>query len=159
MKKLNTTVDADKMSCSPLTVDAMYNPQNNSITIPAGILQKPMYDMNASKEQNYGGIGTVIGHEISHAFDNSGCRFDSDGNLADWWTQDDYSKFKEKTQKVSDFYSKIKTDNGDSVNGDLTVGENIADISGVAYCLDIVKSIDTPNLNIIVFEYGYIQFG
>lgn len=156
MKKLNTTVDADKMSCSPLTVDAMYNPQNNSITIPAGILQKPMYDMNASKEQNYGGIGTIIGHEISHAFDNSGCRFDSDGNLADWWTQDDYSKFKEKTQKVRDFYSKIKTDNGDFVNGDLTVGENIADISGVACCLDIVKSMDNPNYKDFFESYATI---
>ena len=156
MKKLNTTVDADKMSCSPLTVDAMYNPQNNSITIPAGILQKPMYDMNASKEQNYGGIGTIIGHEISHAFDNSGCRFDSDGNLVDWWTQDDYSKFKEKTQKVRDFYSKIKTDSGDSVNGDLTVGENIADISGVACCLDILKSMDNPNYKDFFESYATI---
>lgn len=145
MKKLNSTVDADEMACSPLTIDAMYNPQNNSITIPAGILQKPMYDMNASKERNYGAIGTIIGHEISHAFDNSGCRFDSNGNLADWWTQDDYSKFKEKTQKVRDFYSKVKTDSGDYVNGDLTVGENIADISGVACCLDILKSMDNPN--------------
>lgn len=156
MKKLNTTVDADKMSCSPLTVDAMYNPQNNSITIPAGILQKPMYDMNASKEQNYGGIGTIIGHEISHAFDNSGCKFDSDGNLVDWWTQDDYSKFKEKTQKVRDFYSKIKTDNGDFVNGDLTVGENIADISGVACCLDILKSMDNPNYKDFFESYATI---
>ena len=156
LAKLNTTVDKDKMGCSPQTVDACYQPLYNSITIPAGILQAPMYDVNGSKEQNYGAIGTVIGHEISHAFDNSGAKFDSKGNLNNWWKDGDYSKFKEKTQKVRDFYSTVKASNGKSVNGDLTVGENIADISGVRCSLDIVKNMDNPNYKDFFESYAKI---
>lgn len=141
LKKLNDTVDKDKMGCSPQTVDACYSPLHNSITIPAGILQQPMYYENGSAEQNYGAIGTIIGHEISHAFDNTGAQFDSNGNLNNWWLESDYAKFKEKTQKVRDFYSTVKASNGKLVNGDLTVGENIADISGVRCSLEVLKNM------------------
>lgn len=156
LKKLNEDVDKDEFACSPQTVNAFYDPNSNSITIPAGILQKPMYDLNASKETNYGAIGAVIGHEISHAFDTTGAKFDSDGNLNSWWTLGDYDKFKEKTQKVRDYYNTVKTDDGKTVNGDLTVGENIADISGVACTLDIVKQMDNPNYNDFFESYANI---
>ncbi|MDO5518186.1 MAG: M13 family metallopeptidase [Clostridium sp.] len=155
-KKLNEDVDKDEFACSPQTVNAFYDPNSNSITIPAGILQKPMYDLNASKEINYGAIGAVIGHEISHAFDTTGAKFDCDGNLSNWWTEEDYNKFKEKTQKVRDYYNTVKTDDGKSVNGDITVGENIADISGVACSLDIIKQMDNPNYKDFFESYANI---
>lgn len=155
-KKLNLDVDKDEFACSPQTVNAFYDPNSNSITIPAGILQKPIYDLNASKETNYGAIGAIIGHEISHAFDTTGAKFDCDGNLSSWWTLGDYDKFKEKTQKVRDYYNTVKTDDGKTVNGNLTVGENIADISGVACTLDIVKQMDNPNYNDFFESYASI---
>lgn len=143
--KLNTTVDKDKFTCSPQTVNAAYNPLNNSITIPMAILQEPFYYQGGSKEQNYGAIGAVIGHEITHAFDNTGSKFDSNGNMVNWWTQEDYNKFSEKTQKVKDFYSKVKMDDGTYVNGDLTAGEDISDVGGLACMLDIVSGMDNPD--------------
>ena len=155
-KKLNEKVDKDEFICSPLTINAFYDPSTNSITIPAGILQKPIYDESASKEVNYGAIGAIIGHEISHAFDTTGAKFDSDGNLSNWWTAQDYEKFKEKTQKVRNFYNSVKTDDGKSVNGNLTVGENIADISGVACVLDIVKQMSNPNYKDFFESYARI---
>ena len=155
-KKLNEDVDKDEFVCSPQTVNAFYDPNSNSITIPAGILQKPIYDESASKETNYGAIGAIIGHEISHAFDTTGAKFDSDGNLSNWWTQQDYDKFKEKTTKVRNYYNSVKTDDGNNVNGDLTVGENIADISGVACTLDIIKQMDNPNYKDFFESYARI---
>lgn len=156
LKKLNETVDKDKMGCSPQTIDACYQPLFNSITIPAGILQEPFYYVNGSDAQNYGAIGTIIGHEISHAFDNTGAQFDSKGNLSNWWTEDDYNKFKEKTQKVRDFYSTVKTDSGKFVNGDLTVGENIADISGVRCSLEVLKKMGNPDYKGFFESYAKI---
>lgn len=155
-KKLNEEVDKGEFACSPQTVNAFYDPNSNSITIPAGILQKPIYDESASKETNYGAIGAIIGHEISHAFDTTGAKFDSDGNLSNWWTQQDYDKFKEKTTKVRNYYNSVKTDDGNNVNGDLTVGENIADISGVACALDIIKQMDNPNYKDFFESYARI---
>lgn len=157
INKLNTTVDKDAFGCPPQIADASYNPLCNSITIPAGILQKPFYDKNASKEQNYGGIGTIIGHEMSHAFDNNGAQFDSDGNFKNWWVQKDYDKFKEKTQKVRDYFSTVKTDSGKNVNGDLTVGENIADIGGVRCALDIIDQMDNPDYKGFFESYATIR--
>lgn len=155
-KKLNEEVDKGEFACSPQTVNAFYDPNSNSITIPAGILQKPIYDESASKETNYGAIGAIIGHEISHAFDTTGAKFDSDGNLSNWWTQQDYDKFKEKTTKVRNYYNSVKTDDGNNVNGDLTVGENIADISGVACALDIINQMDNPNYKDFFESYARI---
>ena len=145
ISELNNPVDKTKFAMSPQTIDACYSPTTNTITIPAGILQAPFYDPSASKEKNLGGIGTVIGHEISHAFDNTGAKFDADGNLNNWWTQEDYSKFQEKTKKVREFYSQVKVDDGKKVNGDLTVGENIADIGGMACALDILSKKSNPD--------------
>lgn len=142
-EKINKTVDKNEFLCAPQTVNAYYNATTNTITVPAGILQKPFYDESGKKEKILGGIGTIIGHEISHAFDNTGAQFDGDGNFNNWWTDEDYKKFAEKTNKVREFYSNLKLDNGESVNGTITLGENIADIGGMACVLDILK--DTPN--------------
>ena len=116
-------------------VNAYYTPSSNTITIPAGILRAPFYDPNASLATNYGGIGMAIGHEITHAFDNDGAEFDGHGNLVFWWQQDDYDAFSELSAELSDQYSAIELPSGLSVDGDLTLGENIADLGGlqVAY--------------------------
>ncbi|MCE5219872.1 MAG: M13 family metallopeptidase [Clostridium sp.] len=143
--KLNEPVDKTKFACPPQTINAFYNATSNTITVPAGILQGAFYDANASKEKNLGAIGAIIGHEVSHAFDNIGAKFDADGNLNNWWTQDDYNKFEEKTKKVRAFYNQVKLDNGKNVNGDLTVGENIADIGGLACTLDILSKMSNPD--------------
>lgn len=154
MKKLNTVVDKDKFACSPQTVNAFYNPVNNSITIPAGILQEPFYYKDGSKEQNYGAIGSIIGHELSHAFDNNGAQYDSDGNMNNWWTQEDYSKFQEKTQKVRNYYNTVKMDDGSTVNGDVTVGEDIADVAGLSCSLDIVSNMDNPDYKLFFESFA-----
>lgn len=143
--KLNEPVDKTKFACPPQTINAFYNATSNTITVPAGILQGAFYDANASKEKNLGAIGAIIGHEVSHAFDNTGAKFDADGNLNNWWTQEDYNKFEEKTKKVRAFYNEVKLDNGKNVNGDLTVGENIADIGGLACTLDILSKMSNPD--------------
>lgn len=145
ISKLNQPVDKSRFACTPQTINAFYNPSANTITVPAGILQGEFYDVNSSKEKNLGAIGTIIGHEISHAFDNTGAKFDADGNLNNWWSTDDYKKFEEKTNKVRQFYNTVKVDDGKNVNGDLTVGENIADIGGVACALDILKKMPNPD--------------
>ena len=145
VEKINKTVDKNEFLCSPQTINAFYNPTTNTITVPAGILQKPFYDESGKKEKILGGIGAVIGHEISHAFDNTGSQFDGDGNFNNWWTDEDYKKFEEKTNKVREFYNNVKLSNGENVNGSLTVGENIADIGGMACVLDILK--DTQNVD------------
>ncbi|WP_026888600.1 M13 family metallopeptidase [Clostridium beijerinckii] len=145
ISKLNQPVDKSRFACTPQTINAFYNPSANTITVPAGILQGAFYDVNSSKEKNLGAIGAIIGHEISHAFDNTGAKFDADGNLNNWWSTDDYKKFEEKTNKVRQFYNTVKVDDGKNVNGDLTVGENIADIGGAACALDILKKMPNPD--------------
>lgn len=145
VEKINKIVDKNEFLCSPQTINAFYNPTTNTITVPAGILQKPFYDESGKKEKILGGIGAVIGHEISHAFDNTGSQFDGDGNFNNWWTDEDYKKFEEKTNKVREFYNNVKLSNGENVNGSLTVGENIADIGGMACVLDILK--DTQSVD------------
>lgn len=151
--KLNKPVDKNKFICTPQTINAFYNPTTNSVTVPAGVLQGAFYNPNASKEKNLGCIGTIIGHEISHAFDNSGAKFDADGNLNSWWTAEDYKKFEEKTNKFRNFYSQVKLDNGKNVDGNLTVGENVADIGGMSCTLDILKQMQNPDYK--AFFEGY----
>ena len=138
------------------TVNAYYNPLNNEIVFPAAILQYPFYDKNASKEKNLGGIGAVIGHELTHAFDNVGSQFDEDGQLNDWWTESDYKEFTERSKKVIDYYSNIEVENGKFVNGALTVGENISDLGGIACVIDIAKKIDGYNLKDLFENYAAI---
>lgn len=130
---------------SPKDVNAYYDSKANEIIIPAAILQKPFYDINQSKEKNLGGLGIIIGHEITHAFDNKGAKYDEDGNMKDWWTDTDYKKYEERMKKIKEFYSNIEVLPGIKVNGEATLGENIADIGSMTCMLDILKSI--PNVN------------
>lgn len=108
------------------TVNAYYSPSNNLICFPAAILQAPFYSYTQTKSENYGGIGTVIGHEISHAFDNNGSQFDENGNMNNWWTEKDYETFNNLAKAMIDQFEGIPFASG-NVNGTLTVSENIAD--------------------------------
>jgi endothelin-converting enzyme/putative endopeptidase len=117
----------------PQTVNAYYNPGTNEICFPAGILQKPFFSPDAHPAENYGGIGAVIGHEIGHGFDDQGAQYDGHGNLNDWWTADDKAAFEVKSQALVTQYDAFepRTLPGETVNGQLTVGENIGDLGGL----------------------------
>ena len=145
VESLNQPVDKTTFLISPQTVNACYNPSANDITFPAAILEVPYYDIHQSREANLGGIGAVIAHEISHAFDTNGSHFDEKGNVANWWTEQDYTKFEENTKKVRIFYSQIEVLPGQRVNGDLTVSENIADITAISCMLDILNKEKNPD--------------
>lgn len=136
LDKINDPVDRTKWGMSPQTVNAYFNPFNNEIVFPAAILQPPFYDYLADDAVNYGGIGAVIGHEISHAFDDSGSRFDGDGNLVNWWTGDDLKNFTERANKLADQYSAIEVLDSVYINGKFTLGENIGDLGGVLGAYD-----------------------
>ncbi len=130
--KLGKPIDRDEWFMTPQTVNAYYNPFMNEIVFPAAFLQPPYFNPAADDAANYGGAGATIGHEISHGFDDSGSQFDGDGNLRDWWTAEDHKRFEEKTKALVaqfDAYSPVP---GYFVNGKLTLGENIADLSGLA---------------------------
>lgn len=135
---LDTGVDKNVWSIAPQTVNAIYNPYANDITFPAAILQAPFYDKNADAAENLGGIGTVIGHEITHAFDTNGAGYDENGNFRNWWTPEDFVQFTARAQKVRDYYNSIEIANGLFQNGDQTVTENIADMGAMACVLDII---------------------
>jgi putative endopeptidase len=139
LAKLNKPVDRSEWFTTPSTVTAYYNPAANEIVFPAAILQPPYFDNSADDALNYGGIGMVIGHEITHAFDDQGAQFDKEGNVKNWWTKDDYTKFKAKTQQVVDLYNKFTVLDTVHVKGAMTVGENAADIGGVAVAYDAFK--------------------
>lgn len=133
--KAGKPVDRDEWGMTPQTVNAYYNPTTNEICFPAGILQYPFFDMNADDAFNYGAIGVVIGHEMTHGFDDQGRQFDKDGNLKDWWTADDAKRFDERAQVMVKFFDNLDALPGLKANGSLTLGENIADHGGlkVAY--------------------------
>ena len=124
-------VDRDDWHMKPQTVNAYYNPTTNEICFPAGILQPPFFDMNADDAFNYGAIGVVIGHEMTHGFDDQGRHYDKDGNMHDWWTASDGENFIERTDKYADFFSSITVLPGLKANGRLTLGENLADHGGL----------------------------
>jgi putative endopeptidase len=128
-------VDKTEWLMTPQTVNAYYNPTTNEITFPAAILRPPFFDMDADDAVNYGGIGSVIGHEISHGFDDSGRQFDGDGNLRDWWTADDAAKFKQRANVIVAQFSGYTVLDNQPINGELTLGENIGDLSGLAVAL------------------------
>ncbi len=132
LAKLGKPIDREEWGMTPQTVNAYYNPQKNEIVFPAAILQPPFFDANADDAVNYGGIGAVIGHEISHGFDDQGSQFDEVGNLRDWWTKDDHVKFAVKTKALVAQYDAYEPVPGYHVSGALTLGENIADNSGLA---------------------------
>ncbi|WP_222984380.1 M13 family metallopeptidase [Flagellimonas meishanensis] len=129
-------VDKSKWGMSPQTVNAYFNPLNNEIVFPAAILQPPFYNYTADEAVNYGGIGAVIGHEISHAFDDSGSRFDSNGNLKNWWTEADLAAFTQRGDSLAAQYDKIEVLPEVFVNGKFTLGENIGDLGGVLGAYD-----------------------
>jgi putative endopeptidase len=139
LAKLNKPVDKSEWFTTPSTVTAYNNPSANEIVFPAGILQAPYFDNNADDALNYGGIGMVIGHEMTHTFDDQGAQYDKEGNVKDWWTKTDYAKFKAKTQQVIDLYSSFTVLDSLHIKGGMTVGENTADISGVAVAYDAFK--------------------
>ncbi|MBR1800510.1 MAG: M13 family metallopeptidase [Bacteroidaceae bacterium] len=130
-RKLNKPVDNTEWYMTPQTVNAYYNPTTNEICFPAGILQPPFFDMNADDAFNYGAIGVVIGHEMTHGFDDQGAKYDKDGNLRQWWTADDTRRFEERTHVMRDFFNKIEVLPGLFANGQLTLGENMADHGGL----------------------------
>jgi putative endopeptidase len=132
LAKLGKPVDRDEWGMRPQTINASYNPARNEITFPAAILQPPFFDADADDAVNYGGIGGVIGHEMSHGFDDRGSQFDADGNLHDWFTKADHDKFAEKTKALIAQYNAYEPVAGYHVNGALTLGENIGDNSGLA---------------------------
>ncbi|MEM9363306.1 MAG: M13 family metallopeptidase [Bacteroidota bacterium] len=129
-------VDKSAWGMSPQTVNAYFNPLNNEIVFPAAILQPPFYNYTADEAVNYGGIGAVIGHEISHAFDDSGSRFDSDGNLKNWWTDEDLAAFTERGGALATQYDQVEVLPEVFVNGKFTLGENIGDLGGVLGAYD-----------------------
>lgn len=140
--------DKRRMGMTPPTVNASYSPTNNDITFPAGILQPPFFNFQADDAINYGGIGAVIGHEVSHGFDDQGSKFGPDGNLKSWWTPDDRKKFEERAQCVIDQFNGYEVQPGLNVNGRLTLGENIGDLGGLAIAysalMDSMKGKPAP---------------
>jgi putative endopeptidase len=139
LEKLNKPVDKTEWGTTPSTVTAYYNPSFNEIVFPAGILQFPYFDFYADDALNYGGIGMVIGHELTHAFDDQGAQFDKDGNVKNWWTKDDYEKFRAKTREMTDLYSGFTVLDTVHIKGALTLGENTADNGGIAIAYDAFK--------------------
>jgi predicted metalloendopeptidase len=130
LAKVETPLDRNEWRMTPPTVNAYYSPFVNEIVFPAGILQSPQFDPTADDALNYGGIGMVIGHEITHGFDDQGRKFDAEGNLKEWWTAEDDKRFKERAQKVVDQYNGYVAVDTLHVNGQLTLGENIGDLGG-----------------------------
>jgi putative endopeptidase len=136
LEKIGKEVDKSEWFMAPQVVNAYYNPLFNEIVFPAAILQPPFFNFKADAAVNYGGVGAVIGHEISHAFDDSGARFDSDGNLNNWWTEEDEIKFKERNKKLIEQFDAYEPLPGENVNGAFTLGENIGDLGGLNVALD-----------------------
>lgn len=139
LNQLNKAPNRDEWHTTPSTVTAYYNPALNEIVFPAGILQAPYFDLYADDAVNYGGIGMVIGHEFTHAFDDQGAQYDKDGNVTNWWTQDDYTKFEAKTQQIIEQYNAFTVLDSVHLKGALTVGENTADNGGIAIAYDAFK--------------------
>ena len=139
LNKLGKPIDRDEWGMTPQTVNAYYNPELNEIVFPAAILQPPFFDANADDAVNYGGIGAVIGHEISHGFDDQGSQYDGDGNMRNWWTEEDGKRFAEKTKVLIQQYASYSPLPGYNVNGELTLGENIGDNSGLAVAYKAYK--------------------
>ena len=136
LDKIGKPIDRSEWGMTPMTVNAYANPLWNEIVFPAAILQPPFFDPNADPAINYGGIGLVIGHEISHHFDDQGRKFDKEGKLADWWTPEDVKRFSLLTDKVVKEYAAYEPLPGTHVNGELTLGENIADLAGLCVSFD-----------------------
>ncbi len=140
MAKAGKPVDPEEWFMTPQTVNAYYNPTTNEICFPAGILQPPFFDMQADDAFNYGAIGVVIGHEMTHGFDDQGRQYDKDGNLKDWWTAEDAERFNQRAQVMVDFFDSIQVAPGVHANGRQTLGENIADYGGLQVSFQAFKN-------------------
>jgi putative endopeptidase len=145
LKDFGEPVDKTKWGMSPQTVNAYFNPSFNEIVFPAAILQPPFYNYQADEAVNYGGIGAVIGHEISHAFDDSGARFDGDGNLKNWWSDEDLKNFTGRGDALAQQYSDIEVADSLNINGKFTLGENIGDLGGVLASYDGLQKFYAEN--------------
>ena len=141
MAKIGKPVDREEWFMTPQTVNAYYSPDMNEIVFPAAILQPPFFNMAADDAVNYGGIGVVIGHEMTHGFDDQGCKYDENGNLNNWWTEEDATKFKERTQQLVKLFNEFEL-RGNHINGELTLGENIADLGGLNIAWDAYQMTD-----------------
>ena len=149
-------IDKNKWSGSAFDINAYYNPESNSINFPAGILQAPFYDKNQSVEKNYGGIGVVIGHEITHAFDSNGADYDENGDMHNWWTKADTKAFDKRIKAFEDQWNGLEI-YGTKVNGKLTVTENVADAEGLSSTLQVLKTdVTKPNLKDYFENYANI---
>jgi putative endopeptidase len=140
IKRIGKKVDKKEWLMTPSMVNAYYNPSGNELAFPAGILQPPFFDADKDAAVNYGGIGGVIGHEITHGYDDQGRLYDGNGRMKEWWLPQDASKFDDLAKKVADFYSTFEIIPGVTVNGKLTLGENIADLGGISIAYDALQS-------------------
>ncbi|MGL5256140.1 MAG: M13 family metallopeptidase [Proteocatella sp.] len=156
LSKLDQPVDRTEWGMTPQTVNAYYNPTVNEIVFPAGILQDPFYKYGAGKAKNLGGIGTVIGHEISHAFDDMGSKFDENGNMVNWWTDKDLKEYQKRTAQLVAQYDKYEVLPNEFVNGTFTLGENIADLGGVEVALDSLETTQKSEYEIFFKSYSGI---
>ena len=144
-RKVNKPVDKAEWQMTPQTVNAYYNPTTNEICFPAAILQPPFFDPNVDEAVNYGGIGGVIGHEMSHGFDDQGAQFDKNGNQHDWWTAADKKNFEARTKVLVDYFSNVEALPGKKINGKLTLGENIGDNGGLNISLRALENVLKEN--------------
>ena len=141
LRKVGTAVDRDEWDVTPPTADAFYDAQRNHMVFPAGILQPPMYDVRFSLPVNLGAIGMVVGHEVTHGFDDEGSQYDAQGNLSNWWEPAVSERFQQRTGCVSRQYSAYEVQPGATINGELTLGENIADIGGVKLAFQAYRAM------------------
>ena len=146
MAKIGKPVDKEEWFMTPQTVNAYYSPDMNEIVFPAAILQPPFFNMDADDAVNYGGIGVVIGHEMTHGFDDQGCKYDENGNLNNWWTEEDATKFNERTAQLVKLFNEFDV-RGYQINGQLTLGENIADLGGLNISWDAYQMTDEAKAN------------
>ena len=155
LEKLLKPVDRTEWLMPGHMVNACYNPSANDITCPAAILQKPFYSLEQSASENLGGIGAVIGHEISHAFDNNGANFDENGNLKNWWKEEDFAAFRKLTENMIEQFDGIEF-HGGKVSGELTVSENIADNGGMGVTLEIVHGLPDPDFRAYFINWARV---
>jgi putative endopeptidase len=146
MARLSKPVDKEEWFMTPQTVNAYYSPEMNEIVFPAAILQPPFFNMDADDAVNYGGIGVVIGHEMTHGFDDQGCKYDENGNLNNWWTEEDATKFADRTKQLVKLFDEFQV-RGNQINGQLTLGENIADLGGLNIAWDAYQMTEEAKAN------------
>lgn len=149
-------VDSNLWSVSPQTVNAFYRATDNSINVPAAILGGVFYDPEASEAEQMGSLGMIIGHEITHGFDSNGSQYDKDGNLSNWWTEEDRAAFNERTQKVADYFSQFEVVNGAKVNGQMTIGETVADLGGISCMMEIARGMENFDYAAFFKSYAHL---